>query len=356
MLDLPPPTHLYIGTYTKTTSQGIYVLDFDPATGALGEPRLVAAINSPTWLAFTPDRRTLLAVDSKTEGGAVASFAVDPASRHLRPLSVQATGGGGPCHLIADPSGRMVVAASYGSAVVSSFPLHADGSLGPRAAFAQQTGSGPNASRQEKAHAHGTTLSPDGRFVFVPDLGTDQIFTYALDPANAIFTAHDPAYVRLAPGAGPRHIEFSPDGRHAYVINELDGTITAFSYNAAAGALTPSQTLTTLPPEFTAFNKTAEIIVHPNGSFVYGSNRGHDSIVAYTRDPATGTLTFLEHTPSGGKSPRHFALSADGTWLITAHEESDDLHVFRVDPANGRLTKTPHTATVPMPVCVLFAP
>lgn len=355
MIDLPPPTHLYVGTYTRTTSQGIYSVPFDAETGALGEPQLVAEIPSPTWLSFSPDRRTLLAVDSSGKGG-VASFSVLLGARTLAPLSQQATGGGSPCHVVADASGRMVLAASYGEAVVSSFPLFADGRLGPRTGFVQQTGHGPNRARQEKAHAHGVVLSPDNRFVFVPDLGADKIFVYAIDPATATFEPHDPAFVAVEPGAGPRHLEFAPGGRHAYVINEMGGTITSFHFDPAAGVLSPFQTIPTLPEDFSGANKTAEIAVHPQGRFVYGSNRGHDSIAVYERDLTSGELTLIEITSTGGQSPRHFALSPDGTWLITAHESSDDLHVFRIDPSNGRLRSTGHSAQMPMPVCVVFAP
>lgn len=355
MIDLPPPSFIYVGTYTRTTSQGIYRLDFDATTGALGEPTLAAEVKNPTWLAWSPDHRTLIAVDAGGNGG-VKTFSASRGDPRLHLLSAEETGGGSPCHLVADASGRMVLAASYSEAVVSSFPLRGDGSLGSRTGFARHQGSGPDKSRQEAAHAHGVTLSPDNRFVFVPDLGTDQIYTYEIDPANGTFRAHDPAVVKVAPGAGPRHIEFAPGGHHAYVINEMGGTITAFRYDAAAGELTPFQTISTLPTDFSGANKTAEIWIHPSGRFVYGSNRGHDSIVSYTRDPETGELIYLDHTPSGGKSPRHFALSPDGQWLITAHEESDDLFVFRVDVETGRLTKTIHTASVPMAVCVLFGP
>ncbi len=354
MIDLPPPSHLYVGTYTRTTSQGIYELAFNPETGELGEPQLAAEIANPTWLSWAPDRRTLLSVDAGG-AGSVASFSVLPsAPASLVPLSSRPTGGGSPCHVVADASGRMVLAASYGEAVVSSFPLHADGTLGERTGYVKHVGSGPDAGRQNEAHAHGVTLSPDNHFAFVPDLGSDKVFAYVIDPATATFTAHNPAFLAVAPGSGPRHLEFSPGGANAYLINEMGGTIVAFDYDSGKGILTPVQTISTLPEGFRGANKTAEIAVHPNGRFVYGSNRGHDSIVVYARDPATGRLTLVEHTPSGGKSPRHFALSPDGAWLITAHEESDDLFVFRVDPQTGRLTKTIHTATVPMAVCILF--
>jgi 6-phosphogluconolactonase len=213
-----------------------------------------------------------------------------------------------------------------------------------------------NPERQKEPHAHGVTLSPDQRFLFVPDLGIDQVMIYAVDPATATFRPHATPSVGVPAGGGPRHLAFAPDARHAYVINEMGGTVSVFSFDAAAGSLALVETVPTLPPDFSGPNKTAEVVVHPNGRYVYGSNRGHDSIVVFTRNPHDGRLSHLETVPSGGRSPRHFDLSPDGNWLVTLHEDSDDGFVFRVDPASGRLVRTPHAFSVPQPVCVLFGP
>ena len=201
---------------------------------------------------------------------------------------------------------------------------------------------------------HSVTPSPDNRFVIVCDLGVDKIFTYAIDPATAKATPANPPFVATEPGQGPRHFKFGTDGRHAYAINELASTVTAYDYDAAGGALTPRQTVTTLPPDFKGPTTTAEVRVHPNGRFVYGSNRGHDSIAVFAVDASSGLLSPVEIVPSGGKVPRNFALSPNGKWLVCAHQDSNNITVFRVDSNTGKLTRTEHTATVPMAVCVLF--
>jgi len=349
-----PTTHLFLGTYTRTTSRGVYRLPFNALTGALGEPVLVAEAKNPTWLAWSADHRFMYVTDAGLEG--VRAYAVDPLTGDLTFLNQQPSGSGHPTHLVAEASGRMLMSANYGSGTVTAWPLHADGSLGARSAFAQHTGSSINPERQKEPHAHGVTLSPDQRFLFVPDLGIDKVMIYAIDPAAASFAPHTQSSVSVPPGSGPRHLAFSPDGRHAYVINEMGGTISVFAYDGAAGQLTLVESVPTLPKEFEGANKTAEVVVHPSGRYVYGSNRGHDSIVAYTRDPQTGRLVHLETVPSGGRSPRHFDLSPDGTWLMALHEDTHNGCVFRVDVATGRLTRTAHSLTVPQPVCVLFAP
>jgi 6-phosphogluconolactonase len=343
---------IFIGTYTRSTSRGIYRVSFDTATGELGSPRVAAELGSPTWLTWTQDRRMLLAVDAGGEGG-VTAFGLDRANRELTRLGTQATGGGSPCHLAATADGRLALAASYARGVVTVFPLSPDAGLAPRRARFAHQGHGPH-ERQGSAHAHGVTLSPDERFLFVPDLGADQIFAYRLDVRTGEIARHPPSDWRAAPGAGPRHLSFAPGGRHAYLINELESTVVAFAYDPAGGLLQALETLPTLPADSAGANTTAEIAVHPAGHSVYGSNRGHDSIVHYRRNIATGRLTLVGHTFSGGRHPRHFALSPRGDWLIAAHEASDNLTVLAVDPADGRLTPTASTAKVPMPVCVLF--
>jgi 6-phosphogluconolactonase len=201
------------------------------------------------------------------------------------------------------------------------------------------------------------TPSPDNRFVIVCDLGVDKIFTYALDAAIAKLTPANPPFVVTAPGAGPRHFKFSADGRHAYAINEIDCTVAAYDYTAANGALTARQTIHTLPADYdnsAGKNTTAEVRIHPNGKFLYGSNRGHDSLAVFAINPASGLLSLVEIAPSGGKVPRNFAFSPDGKWLVCAHQDSNNLTVFRVDATTGRLTRVAGEAAVPMCVCVLF--
>ena len=251
----------------------------------------------------------------------------------------------------------MVVAVNYGAAYVCALPIRPDGGLGERSAFISHNGRaplGPNHDRQQQAHAHSVTLSPDNRFAFVCDLGLDRVFTYRLDPAAATLTISDPPDAVVPPGSGPRHSKFSPDGRFFYVADEMGGTVCVYAYDSSRGALTLQQTIATLPADFTGLSTVAEIRVHPNGKFVYVSNRGHDSIAVFARDPARGSLIRVEIVPCGGKHPRNFALSPDGDWLLCANRDTDNVVVFRVDSNTGRLKPTGQEAKIGMPVCVLF--
>ncbi|AOS43374.1 6-phosphogluconolactonase [Lacunisphaera limnophila] len=353
---------IFLGTYTPAggESRGIYSVRLDPVSGHLSEPVLVAATPNPTFLAWHPDGRTLYAlsesgtVDGKA-GGALAAFRYDAATGSLSPLNTEATGGIGLAHVAVDASGRTAAVISYNGGYTAAFPLLADGRLGARTSLIPHTGPlGPHAQRQDKPHPHSITYSPDNRFVYVCDLGLDRVFHYRLDPAAATLT---PAgTTATAPGAGPRHSKFSADGRFLYVINELNGTIGVFAAEPASGALTPVQAIGTLPADFTGTSICAEIRLSPDGRFVYGSNRGHDSLVVFARDAAAGTLTLVEIVPTGGKHPRNFNLSPDGRWLVCGNRDSNNVTVFAVNPASGRLTRTAQTLSAPQAVCVLFAP
>lgn len=344
---------IFIGTYTRTTSKGIYAVRLDPATGALSAPVLAAETASPSFIAFTPDQKTLYAVSESN--AMAAAFGTDLARGTLTPLQPpQSSGGAAPCHLVVDATQRALLVANYHTGVVAAIPLQPDGTLGPPHAI-QHTGHSVDPERQTSPHVHSVTLSPDDRFAIVCDLGLDRIFTYRLDAAKALLTPGERAFVTTAPGAGPRHFVFGADGRHAYAITEMGSTIIAFDYDPATGALTTRQTVPTLPADFKGTSSGAEIRLHPNGKFLYGSNRGHDSIAVFAVDAATGRLSLIEITPCGGKNPRNFSLSPDGAWLVCANQNSNSLTVFRVDAATGRLTATGHTAEVPLPVCVLFA-
>jgi 6-phosphogluconolactonase len=355
---------LYVGTYTPKggASHGIYTVRFDPATGALGEPKLAAEMRNPSFLALRPDGQVLYALDESGGtggglGGGVAAFAVDSGTGGLKLLNRQPTTGASTAHLAIDASARMVVTASYTGGQVAAFPLRTDGSLGAHTAWLLPAGAlGPRSDRQERPHPHSITFSPDNRFAYVCDLGLDKIFCYRVDPAAAALVPGPMAAMATAPGAGPRHSVFSADGRFFYVINELNCTIAVYRCDAPTGRLTAGPTISTLPTGFTGQSTCAEIQLHPNGRFIYGSNRGHDSIAVFARDPATGSLTPVEIVSCGGRHPRHFALSPDGEWLICANRDTDDLVVFKVNSATGRLTATGQTARVPQAVCVVFAP
>jgi 6-phosphogluconolactonase len=352
---------IFIGTYTPkdNSSRGIYAVRLDTATGALGEPVPVAETPNPTFLSLPPDGRVLYALNETDSvngrpGGGATAYRIDAEAGTLAKLNFQPTGGISCAYISTDYSGKALVLISYHGGQVTSFPLAGDDSIGPRASFLSTAGKlGPNAGRQDAPHPHSVTFSPDNRFAYVCDLGLDRIFVYRLDAATAILT---PAgEFPTAPGAGPRHSKFSADGKFFYVINELANTIVAYACDPQTGAITPKQTVSTLPEGFKGANGCAEIRLHPNGRFVYGSNRGHDSIAVFARNEADGTLTPVEIVPCGGKHPRNFALSPDGAWLVCANRDTNNLTVFKVDATTGRLTATGQTATVPQAVCVLFA-
>jgi 6-phosphogluconolactonase len=348
---------VYVGTYTSGESKGIYRLQLDLATGALtpeGEP---AEAVSPSFLAFHPGGRFLYAVNETGESrtdkdGGVSAFAIDPRTGALTFLNRQPSGGAAPCHLTVDAQGRHVLVANYAGGSVASLPIGPDGRLGPPTAVVRQEGRSVNPARQESPHAHSINLDAANRHAFLADLGQDKLLVFKFDAATGRLAAHTPDAVKLPPGAGPRHFAFHPDGRRAYVINELVSTVTAFDYDPAAGALAERQTVTTLPAGFKGDNSTAEIVVHPGGKFVYGSNRGHDSIAIFTVDAATGRLTAAGHQPTMGKHPRNFAIDPTGTYLLAANRDSDNVVVFRIDSATGGLTPVGQPVKVPRPVCL----
>ncbi|MCL6545862.1 MAG: lactonase family protein [Bryobacteraceae bacterium] len=350
---------VFFGTYTRKLSKGIYVSRFNPADGKLSEPELAAELTNPSWVALHPKRRALYAVaeTSNYQGqktGAVAAFASDPVTGKLTKLNELPSHGTSPCHVTVDRSGRCAVVANYGTGSVACYPLKSDGSLGEASAVIQHTGSGPNPSRQQGPHAHQAVVSLDNRFVLIPDLGLDKVMIYRLDPAKGTLTPNDPPFASTPPGAGPRHMAFHPKGRYAYVICELTSVITAYSYDASRGAFTQLTAVSTLPPDFSGRNSTAEIEVHPNGRFLYGSNRGHDSIAVFSIDASTGTLSLVEHVSTQGKTPRNFKIDPSGNFLLAANQDTDNVLVFRIDPSTGRLSPTGQTVQVGAPVCIEF--
>ncbi len=352
---------VYIGTYTGPQSKGIYACRFDGTTGEASAPELVAETPNPTFLAIHPSRRFLYAANEVSnfdaqKSGSVSAFAIDAGSGKLALLNRVSSRGNGPCFVAVDRSGKNALAANYGGGSVAVLPIGEDGRLGEATAFVQHSGSSVNRSRQAGPHAHSINVSPDNRFAIAADLGLDKLLIYRFDAAKGTLAPNDPPSTSLNPGAGPRHFAFHPNGKFAYAINELQSTITVFDYDASRGALKESQTLTTLPPDFKGQNSTAEVQVHPNGKFAYGSNRGHDSIAVFAVDAGSGKLRPVEHASTKGKTPRNFSIDPTGKYLFAANQDTNNVVIFRLDPASGRLTPTGQTLDVGKPVCVKFVP
>ena len=354
-----PAMIAFIGTYAPADQNGIFVCSLDMSTGELRQISAVKGVGNPSFLAVHPDGRHLYAVAeigdfNNQQTGGVAAFAIDPESAALEFVNAQPSGGRGPCHISIHPNGRYAFAANYGGGSVSILPINEDGSLGPPSDFVQHTGSSVNPNRQKAPHAHSINIHPNGRFAYAADLGLDKILIYSVDLENGKIPPNDPPYAETRPGAGPRHFAFRPDGAFAYVINELDSTLNAFRVDAESGALTLLQTIDTVPSGFDGTNYTAEVRVAPNGRFVYGSNRGHNSVAVYRIDDEKGTVQLVEHESTRGDTPRNFGIDPTGQFLIAANQNSDDLYSFRIDPQTGELTPTGSSLNIPKPVCVQF--
>lgn len=343
---------VYVGTYTGEKSKGIYAFRMSKE-GKLAPLGLVAETPSPSFLAIHPKRDFLYAANEKNDGS-VSAFAIDRATGRLNFLNDQPSHGAGPCHLVVDDSGKTVMVANYGAGSVAAYPIDKDGRLGEATAKIQHQGSSVDPRRQKGPHAHHITTDPGNRFVLVCDLGLDKVLIYRFDPNKSSLIAKDPAFGALAPGAGPRHLAFHPKGGFAYVNNEMNSTLTAFKYDRKRGALEQLHTVSTLPDNSAVRNSTAEIEVHPSGKFVYVSNRGHDSIAAYSIDQKTGKVAFIEHESTQGRTPRNFAIDPKGEFLLAENQGSDSIVVFRIDPKTGHLTPTGEKAEVGSPVCIKF--
>ena len=352
---------VYIGTYTRRDSEGIYVYKMDLNSGKLSYSSKVTGIENPSFLVTDSKFKNLYAISEidQFEGeatGIVVSYSISSDTGNLTYLNKRLSQGTIPCHLQVNETDEYLLLANYGSGSVASFPIMKDGSLDNVSSFIQHQGSSINPERQLGPHAHSINLDSKNQFAFSPDLGTDKIMSYKFDSENGTLTANDISpYVKTQPGAGPRHFDFHPTKNFAYAINELDSTITAFIYNPDKGKLKPIQTITTLPDDCTTNTSCADIHVSPDGKFVYGSNRGHDSIARFAVDEKTGYLTPLGHTPTQGAIPRNFAIDPTGQFMLVANQDSDTVITFKIDPKAGDLIDINQIASVPMPVCIKFA-
>ncbi|GAB4453084.1 MAG: 6-phosphogluconolactonase [Armatimonadaceae bacterium] len=347
---------LYIGTYAGANEPGIYIYEMDSA-GKLKAVGTASGVPNPSFLAIHPNKKSLYAASEAygADGGKVAAFAIEN-DGSLRLLNMESAKGNGPCHIVVAPSGKYALVANYGSGSVASLPIADDGSVKPATGFSQHTGSSVNEKRQKEPHAHSINVDATGKYAVAADLGTDKLYVYQLDAATGKLTPNEPAATSATPGAGPRHFAFHPGGKFAYAINELDNTVAVYQWDSGKGTLTSVQTINSLPDGFEGNNSTAEVQVHPSGKFLYGSNRGHNSIVIYSIHPESGKLTLVGHQSTEGKNPRNFGISPDGGFLLAANQDTNNVVVFRIDPATGKLTPTGEELTINKPVCVKFLP
>jgi 6-phosphogluconolactonase len=361
----PSTTLVFVGAYTRQEAgprgqaEGISVYRLNPATGALSHLSTTPGIANPSFLALSPDRKYLYAVNEFRQlegspGGGVSAFSVDLSSGALTLLNRQLTLGGDPCYVSVDQTGRCVLVANHGGGNVAVFPVNDDGSLEPASQVVQHTGSSVDLRNQSEPHAHWVDVDPGNQFALVCDKGIDRIMVYRFDPLAGQLLANDHPPGRSRPGSGPRHLAFHPSHRVAYVINEIACTITAFAWSGEQGTLQEIQTVPTLPADFSGRNSTADIHVHPNGKFVYGSNRGHDSIVIYAIDEASGQLSYVGHESTQGRTPRNFAIDPTGSLLFAANQNTNTIVSFWIDGTSGRLTPTGQVLETPTPVCQRF--
>ena len=357
----PTGTHIaFVGTYTRGDAKGIYAYRFDAGSGSMSPLGLVAESPNPSFLALHPNGEFLYAVnegdpDSPTEGS-VSAFSVNKETGQLTFLNKVDSMGAAPCHLVVDQTGKFLFVANFTAGNVGSWRIQPDGSIGEMASLVQHEGSSVH-ERQKSPHAHEVVISKDNSRLFVPDLGMDKVMVYQINAETGELTANDPPAAVLNPGTGPRHMEFHPDGEHAYVIGEINSTITTFDFDPSSGAFTSKQVVSTLPEDFTGNTSTAEIEVSSDGKFVYGSNRGSDTIAVFAVDPEAKTLTPVEYAPIQGQTPRNFVIDPSGAYLFSENQNTNNIVQFTRDASTGKLTPTGQVLTeAPSPVCMVFLP
>ena len=347
---------VFVGAYASGPEQGISVYRMCSSSGSLTKLSVLGGQKNPSFLEVHPNGKYLYAVNEigTFEGkkqGAVSAYAIDAQKGELTFLNQQGSGGGSPCHLSIDEAGRNVLVANYSGGSVTCLQIGKEGRLSPTTDFIQHEGSSINKNRQSAPHGHSINFDPANKFAFAADLGLDKVLIYKVDSEKGKMKPH--GHAEVAPGSGPRHFAFRPDGKFAYVINELLSNVTAFKYDSKGG-LSEIQTISTLPTGYSERNSTAEVRVHPNGKFLYGSNRGHDSIAIFQIHEQLGTLTPVDEVKTGGRTPRNFNISPDGKFLIAANQSTGNIVVFNVDPHTGMLTPTGHEVETDKPVCIRF--
>jgi 6-phosphogluconolactonase len=350
---------VFVSEFAAGDKGGIQAYEFDTKAGTLKPLHRTAGAENPFFLALAPDRKTLYSIHAKQFGGKdneqVAAYQVVGRTGELKLLNRQSAEGTAACYLDVDKTGKALVVANYSSGSVASLPVKADGSLGEKASFVQHKGASTNPQRQKEPHAHCIVVSPDNKYAFAADLGIDQILCYKLDPATAKLTPNDPPFAKAPAGAGPRHLTFHPSGKWVYVINELLNSVTVFDYDAATGKLTEKQTISTLPADFKGTSYCADLKITPDGKYLYGTNRGHDSIAGY-RIGEDGKLALVAIEPSLGKGPQNLAITGDGGWLFCANMPGNNLAVFKIDAQTGRLKGAGDPVKLTSPSCIMLLP
>jgi 6-phosphogluconolactonase len=344
---------VYFGSHSNGPGVGFSLAHFDTDTGALTQPEFLLAAKEPAFFVLSPDGTRLYSCNSGSPGG-LSAYAVEPHTGRLMLLNRVLAGGGDTSFITLDHTGRFVLVANYDGGSVAAFALRPDGAIGDWTAFDQHSGHSVNPVRQTHAYAHAIVLDSTNRFALVPDLGVDRLYVYRFDDRTGRLTPNDPPFAAIAPGSGPRHVRFHPNGRWVYLINEIASTIVSFNWDPAGGALAPFQTVSALPTDFKGVSTCAELEIHPNGRFLYASNRGHNSLAVFAIDPGSGRLTPVEHVPSGGKTPRNFAFDPGGRWIVLTNQDSSNAVVFRVDAETGRLARIGDPVPVPAPFCERF--
>ena len=353
--------HVYIGTYTTKGSKGIYLCELDMKTGTLTLKGAVATTPNPTFVALAPNHKYLYAANEidnfhGAKAGAVSAWAIQPKTGALTFINDSSTKGDGPCHVSVDSKSRYVFAANYGAGSLTAMPIEKNGGVGAATGFVQHEGTSVDPKRQEGPHAHSIYIDAADHFAYACDLGLDKVFVYHFDPVNGSLTPNDPPAAMVPPGSGPRHIAFHPNGKFAYVINEMKSTVTAMKWDPKSGVMQEIETVSTVPADNTVENSTAEVFMHPNGKFLYGSNRGHNSIAIFSVDGTTGKVKRIANQSTQGKTPRSFNLDPTGAFLLAANQDTDNVFVYRVNPETGMLTPTGHSVHISMPVCIVYMP
>jgi 6-phosphogluconolactonase len=350
---------VYIGIHNNKpgqTGKGIYLYRLDAATGQVTEQGLAAEIDDPGWQSIPDSGKFLYTIGAKDnhKTSIVAAYRIDRSTGKLTLINQQLSKGGGTTHIDTDPAGTCAATANYGSGDLSVLPISPDGSIGEATAVIKHTGSGVNPDRQKKPYPHSCNFDPTGKWVLVPDLGVDKVYIYRFDAAGKALKDADPPTVSVTPGSGPRHMSWDPTGKFAYLISEMGGTVTVFSWDATAGRLTQLQSVSTLPPDFKGLNTSAEVHILPNGKFLYASNRGPDDLAIFSRDTTTGMIKLIGFQSVLGKGPRDFKIDPTGNYLFAAHEQSDSVAIFKINQETGGLTPTGQMLKVGSPICVTF--